>query len=412
MYLSVYYTDSPPTMDEIAKEIYRFRKKFNIQPNASSSSLTRPIGTVLASAPPTTGNNNGKDSTSSGSTAPNRNRSTIPVGFPKLGVQPSAAAATADGGGCSSSERNSPSVSSSSHYSYNGNGSSGMSTSSISARSTPTHPVCLTPPVVGVGDPRFTSTPEGSKNVSIISNGSNNVSKSPSFSSPSRPPVSHYGYLQETVRPPVPPARRGLGFGQKVHPMPVPQPPFQSNTIGNYDMRRRSTATGYPELNHNVYYYGQHHQSQQHYGYYGYGYAPVLPQTQNQTQAPTPPPRQFYPASLTPSGSFRGVKHCYGEFNNNNIPVSVPYMKSSLLPSLPRRRHSLRVDPFSQYASSTVATPNNATSPPSASSSPSPLKPLRTPIGEFKRILQATQNKRASISAVEALQPKLTESSL
>ena len=43
--------ESPPTMDDISKEIYRFRKKFNIQPNPESAgSSTSPTSSVPAAA--------------------------------------------------------------------------------------------------------------------------------------------------------------------------------------------------------------------------------------------------------------------------------------------------------------------------------------------------------------------------
>jgi hypothetical protein len=96
---------SPPTMDDIAKEIYRFRKKFNIQPNATSRNLLpSQLKPPFASSPGNLDRNgnlglssshhrhshseyldgNGNNITRNRKISPS---STIPFGFPKLEVQ-------------------------------------------------------------------------------------------------------------------------------------------------------------------------------------------------------------------------------------------------------------------------------------------------------------------------------------
>jgi len=91
-------------MDDIAKEIYRFRKKFNIQPNATTRNLTPPKPNInsLIHHPPNekvgegmTNANNGSlrpESSLSGKMSPQSSEksyqssttTTIPIGFPKL----------------------------------------------------------------------------------------------------------------------------------------------------------------------------------------------------------------------------------------------------------------------------------------------------------------------------------------
>jgi len=104
-------------------------------------------------------------------------------------------------------------------------------------------------------------------------------------------------------------------------------------------------------------------------------------------------PPEYYNQSATTN-----YNEGLGYSSSNSTPKSSNssnlYTRSiHLLPSLPFRRNS-------------VALAHPASAPSSGS-----LKP-RTSLGEFKRLLQATQKKRSSISAVEILKPKGLETTL
>ncbi|CAL8134726.1 unnamed protein product [Orchesella dallaii] len=354
--------DSPPTMDDIAKEIYRFRKKFNIQPNASTTTLTRnqqvttpggggssgtggnfssPAGGSLRRPPSLAQEANitrpiPRSSSSIGhygsSTLPpsvprsattSSIKSTIPVGFPKLSLEPSPPPTTTSSSAfntstpvrrpSSSCHISNPSPTASPIY-YPSYGWTGPPPSTSSLSSTPLPPKCSTP--IGTPERMMTQTLTSSRTV-----------------------------------PPVPPTR-AFGSGRKIFPM-KPNPPtsvhFNGSSLSN-SMNK--------EVTHPPQYYNQSATTNERLGY--------SMSSNNST-------------SNSPKSSS----------NSSNL-----YTRSiHLLPSLPFRRNS-------------VALAHPASAPSSGS-----LKP-RTSLGEFKRLLQATQKKRSSISAVEILKPKGLETTL
>lgn len=363
-------------MDDIAKEIYRFRKKFNIQPNASTTTLTRnnstssngnsatnsplPVGggpiyggsLRRVPIPPPTPNARPlpRSSSSTGYYATNTipptststlprpttvssptTKSTIPAGFPKLSVQPISPLSSST----PINRRNSMAAPNS--IPYPKESPMGIKAPSPIYNSSHAHNPL---PAYGWGSspPPTTSTPSGA----IYSSPINKI-------------------------PPVPPTR---AFGSsKIFPMTMAmrRPSSIAGSLSSSPPSTTSTPTS-------VQSYPYNHQ---------------YPYNSNQYQSATSSVTKDSPPSYLTNG----------RANSSPITPSPPrnysnYNKTvSLLPSLPFRRNSV------------------AFAEPSSSSYSPALKP-RTSIGEFKKLLQATQKKRCSISAVEVLKPKGLETTI
>lgn len=213
--------ESPPTMDEIAKGTYRFRKKFNIQPNATSRILLSPNGnkgnqvdinqnmkdTSLSSLKTKQQESSWLDrnanpfprSATTSLLGSRNSPSTIPLGFPKLTVQFSTPLSSSTPLKRSASvNRNSTSFANSPIYArpnsvlsngnrisnspvnnYNGNNASNYTKSnneeySISQKSNPPPPPVRT---FSSSGRRFFSTDTGALNTSDYVNRNNNNSR-------------------------------------------------------------------------------------------------------------------------------------------------------------------------------------------------------------------------------------------
>lgn len=354
--------DSPPTMDDIAKEIYRFRKKFNIQPNSATTTLTRSVSTTptrtggfigtgslrrsnhqQASPSPSYSTNWSmpRSSSSTGhypispqstavtSTLPRNpqatspiTKSTIPEGFPKLSVEPTRSPPTYTG-------INSPPT-----YAIPiPPAQRTVCSTLLSAPSPVVPPSPMLYPNYG-----WIPTPPPKCSTPIVGN------------QPTPPSYITTPPPKKSLIPPVPPTRV-FGSSRKIYPM------RPNGFIGGV-----STPTSA-------------HSS--------------LINNNNNIYASSPPGR--YPSATPPHSNghydLPGYPDNNNHANNGNVRKSI-----SLLPSMPFRRNSVA-----------FAETSNSYSP--------SMKP-RTSLGEFKRLLQASQKKRSSISAVEALKPKGLETTL